>query len=139
MGTPLRALRGLGVQTGTRRRGRDGSHGHSRVIPFQGIGSTVRDRPGGEVTSREVDGGVLAMLGCPRWAWQWPGRREVLAWCLCEVGSWWGPREGGDRLLGVRGGSRSKDRGRGRRTGRGLRLPLLPSMPNEKRQGEKFS
>jgi hypothetical protein len=33
-GTPLRALRGLGAQTGTRRRGRGGSHGHAREILF---------------------------------------------------------------------------------------------------------
>jgi hypothetical protein len=86
-GTPLHALRGLGVLTGTRRRGWGGAHGHARVIPFQGIGSMGRDRSGGEVTSREVDGGVLALPGCPRLAWRWPGRREVAGLNLCHVGS----------------------------------------------------
>jgi hypothetical protein len=33
-GTPLHALRGLGVLTGVRRRGRGGAHDHGRVIPF---------------------------------------------------------------------------------------------------------
>jgi hypothetical protein len=55
-GTPLRALRGLGVQTGTRRRGRDGSHGHARVIPLQGIGRGLQREASGEVTGRETVG-----------------------------------------------------------------------------------
>jgi hypothetical protein len=85
-GTPLHALRGLGVLTGTRRHGRGSAHGHTRVIPFQGIGSTGRDRSSGEVTSREVDGGVLALSGCPWLAWRRPGRREVRWMCLCFAG-----------------------------------------------------
>jgi hypothetical protein len=86
-GTPLHALRGLGVLTGTRRRGRGGANGHTRVILFWGIGSMGRDRSGGEVTSREVDGGVLALPGCPRLAWRRPGRREVAGLDLCHAGS----------------------------------------------------
>jgi hypothetical protein len=84
-GTPLRALRGLGARAGTGRRGRGGSHGQARVILFQGIGSTVQDRLGGEVTSREVDGGVQARLEWPRWAWRWQG----------GVGCWPGSLQGG--------------------------------------------
>jgi hypothetical protein len=86
-GTSLHALRGLGVLTGTHRRGRGGAHGHARVIPFQGIGSTGRDRSAGEVTSWEVDGGMLALPGCPRLAWRRPGRREVAGLGLCHAGS----------------------------------------------------
>jgi hypothetical protein len=84
-GMPLHALRGLGARAGTCRRGRGGSHGHARVILFQGIGSTVRDRLDGEVTLREVDGGVQARLGWPRWAWRRQG----------GVGCWPGSLQGG--------------------------------------------
>jgi hypothetical protein len=29
------------------------------------------------VTGQEADSALLALPGCPRWAWRWPGRRGV--------------------------------------------------------------
>jgi hypothetical protein len=71
----LRALAAL-----TRRNGVVGgaSHGRARAKLFQGIGPGCQGKSGGEVTGQGVDGGELALLGYPRWSWQWPGRRGVL-------------------------------------------------------------
>jgi hypothetical protein len=54
------------------------SHGGARVKPVRGIGPGGRGECGGEVIGQEMDGGVLASLGCPRWPWRWPGWRGVL-------------------------------------------------------------
>jgi hypothetical protein len=71
----LRALAAL-----THRNGVVGgvSHGRARAKLFWGIGPGCRGESGGEVTGQGVDGGELALLGCPRWSWRWPGRRGVL-------------------------------------------------------------
>jgi hypothetical protein len=68
----LRALAAL-----TRRNGVVGgaSHIRARAILFWGIGLGCRGESSGEVTGQVVDGGELALLGCPRWSWQRPGRR----------------------------------------------------------------
>jgi hypothetical protein len=86
-GTPLRALRGPVTQTGARRRGRGGSHGHARGILFQGIDPVVRGGAGGEVTGLGTVGGELSRLGRPRRPWRRLGRGEVAGARLCQAGA----------------------------------------------------
>jgi hypothetical protein len=54
------------------------SHGRARAKLVRGIGPEGRGESGGEVTGQEMDGGVLTLLGCPRWPWRRQGRRGVL-------------------------------------------------------------
>jgi hypothetical protein len=64
----------------------------------------VRDWPGGEVTSREVDGAGLALPGCPRRAQRRPGT----AWGGLDGsllrGTGLGCQQGDGCRLGVSGG-----------------------------------
>jgi hypothetical protein len=55
----------------------------------------------------------VGSAGCPRWAWRRRRRRGVLELCLRTMGSGFGSLQGEGRLQGVKGGSRSKNRGRG--------------------------
>jgi hypothetical protein len=137
-GNGVPALAALAARSTSVWHGRGVGHRGSRRFSLLGKGSPCRGRPGGEMTGTGVVGCVMPKRRCPWWAWRWSGRREVLAWCLYEVGSWWGPREGGDRLLGVRGGSRSKGRGRGRRTGRASGSPFSPRCQTKKDKEKSF-
>jgi hypothetical protein len=85
-GTPLHALRGLGGMVTYCGHGRGEVHGGLEVMASSGIDRACTEEFYGEVTGPEVVGGVLAMLGCPRWAWQWPGRRGVSTPSRCDVG-----------------------------------------------------
>jgi hypothetical protein len=78
------------------------------------------------VTRQGVDGGELALQGCPRWSWRRPGRRGVLARGRCEVGLVLGFLQGGDQVLGVEGGGCSKERERGEGSAGVLPRALLP-------------
>jgi hypothetical protein len=103
-GNATRAVRTLDGPVMLIWHGRGMVYGGSRWFLLQGIGSSGRGKPGGEVTGQEMDGGVLTMLGCPRWPWRRPGRHGVLAPCRCKVGLVLGFLQGGDQLLGVEGG-----------------------------------
>jgi hypothetical protein len=105
LGNTQHALRVLGGTVASERRGQGGVHGRARGLLPQGINLSCRSKPSGEVTRQEMVGGVLALLGCPRWAWRWPGQRGVMAGGHCEVGA-------GARVLQ---GWRSSTGGRGRR------------------------
>jgi hypothetical protein len=87
--------------------------------------------PGGEVTSQEVVGVVLAMQECPRWAWRRLGRRGVLAQSRCEVGLELGFLQGVDQPLGVEGGSWVMSRGREGFLRKFASGSCFPSMPTE--------
>jgi hypothetical protein len=67
--------------------GRVASYGRAKVKPPRGIDPRCRGGSGGEVTGRGVDGGLLALPGCPRLAWRRPGRRGVAGLVLCHAGS----------------------------------------------------
>jgi hypothetical protein len=77
-GNGTRALVALGGQIGSRRRGQGGVHGHARVVRLQGIDPLDRGRPSGEVTAREVDGGVLTGLGVHDGQWRRPWHRRAI-------------------------------------------------------------
>jgi hypothetical protein len=62
------ALRELGCAAASIWRGQCDASGQDRGQRLQGIDHWGRGRAGGEVTSREVVGGVRAMPECPRWA-----------------------------------------------------------------------
>jgi hypothetical protein len=102
----LRALDGPVTSTW---HGRGMAHDVSRQFLLLGIRSSGCGKPGGEVTGQGMDGGVLTMLGCPRWPWRRLGWRGVLAPCCCEVGLVLGLLQGGDQLLGVEGGGLVED------------------------------
>jgi hypothetical protein len=79
-------------------------YGHVRAEPTRGIGSSCPVEPGGEVTAREVDGGMLAWLGVAS-----VGMATVqAAWGVAGVrlrgGVVEGGLQGGARSLGVDGG-----------------------------------
>jgi hypothetical protein len=133
------ALRALGCAAASIWRGQCDMNGQDRGQLLQGIGSRCRGGSGGEVTGRGVDGGLLAELGCSRWPWLLAGQRGVLLACLCGVGSWWGPREGGDHLLGVRGGGLVDDqRERERCWQRWPRAPPSPRCQPKKDKKKSF-
>jgi hypothetical protein len=98
-----------GGSNASEQRGRGASHGRARAELFRGIDPGCRGESGGEMTGQGVDGGELALLGCPRWSWRRPGRRGVLAQCHCDVGLMLGLLQGGDQLLGVEGGGLVED------------------------------
>jgi hypothetical protein len=87
-GNAQRALRVLDGMVASGWRGRCAMYGGPEVTVSRGIGRACAGELDGEVTGPEVVGGVLALLGCPRWAWRWPGRHGVLTPSRCEVGSW---------------------------------------------------
>jgi hypothetical protein len=76
-GNTLHALRVLGGTVTPCGHGLGEVHGGLEVTASHGIDNACTEEFDGEVTGPEMVGGVLAMLGCPRWAWRWPGRREV--------------------------------------------------------------
>jgi hypothetical protein len=115
-------------------------HGRARGVLLRGIDSSGHGKPGSEVTGQEMDGGVLTLLGCPRWPWRRPGRCAVLVHGLCRVGLVLGFLQGGAAALGVDGGG--GDRRRREREGVLARLASgysSPSMPTEYDKGEKIS
>jgi hypothetical protein len=78
-GNATRALRALDSPVTSTWHDRGVVHEGSHRFLLLGIDSSCRGKPGGEVTRQGVDGGVLIVLGCPRWPWRWPGRRGVRA------------------------------------------------------------
>jgi hypothetical protein len=95
-GNVTHAQHALGCTATSVWHGRGVVHGRARGLLLRGIDSSGRGKPGGEVTGQEMDGGVLTLLGCPRWPWRRPGRRGVLTPCRCEVGLVLGFLQGGD-------------------------------------------
>jgi hypothetical protein len=139
-GNATRVLHALGGPVTSIWHGRGVVYGGSHWLLLQGIGSSGRGKPGGEVTGQEMDGGVLTLLGCPRWPWRRPGQRGVLMHGLCRVGLVLGFLQGGAAALGVDGGG--GDRKRREREGVLARLASgysSPSMPTEYDKGEKIS
>jgi hypothetical protein len=58
-------------------------YSRARAELARGIGPGGRGESGGEVTGQEMEGGMLTLLGYPRWSWRQPGRRGVArAWSL---------------------------------------------------------
>jgi hypothetical protein len=78
-GNATRALRALDSPVTSIWQGRGVVHGGSRQFLLLVIGSSCRGKPGGKVTGQGMAGGVLTVVGCPRWPWRWPGQRGVLA------------------------------------------------------------
>jgi hypothetical protein len=105
----MHVLRALGGSDASKWHGQEGVYGRSRAGLAWGIDSSGRGKPGSEVTGQEMDGGMPTMRGCPWWPWRRPGRRGVLALCCCEVGLALGFLQGGDHLLGVKGGGLVED------------------------------
>jgi hypothetical protein len=89
-GNTLHALRVLGGTVTSGWHGRGGTHGKSRAGLAWGIDPRCPGGCGGEVTGRGMDGGLLALPGCPRRAWRRPGRRGVAGLVLCHAGSGFG-------------------------------------------------
>jgi hypothetical protein len=112
-GNTLHALCVLGGTVTSRGHGRGEVHGGLGVTASRGIDRARTEEFDGEMTGPEVVGGVLAMLGCPRWAWRWPGRRGVLTPSRYEVGLELGFLQGGDHPLGVEGGGWLSSEGEG--------------------------
>jgi hypothetical protein len=69
------ALGALGVTDASRWRDQSSAYGRAGVLLSWGIDQARVEGFNGEVTGPGVVSGVLALLGCPRWAWRWPGRR----------------------------------------------------------------
>jgi hypothetical protein len=102
-------------------------HGRARAELAQGIGPGGRGESGSEVTGQEMDGGVLTLLGCPRWSWRWPGRRGVAHARSLQGGAGLGVQQEWRSPIGGWLG-RAEGRGRGVLAGFGLGLPFLPSI-----------
>jgi hypothetical protein len=111
--------------------GRVASYGGAKTKPPRGIDSRCRGGSGGEVIERGVDGGLLALPGCPRRH----GDGQVGVGWLGSVSVMRGQGRVFCRVVIVYWGSRAAQggdiRGRGRSSGRRPRAPLLPSTPNE--------
>jgi hypothetical protein len=69
------ALGALGVTDASGWRDQSSAYGRTRVLLSWGIDQPRAEEFDGEVTGPGVVGGALPRLGCPRWAWRWPGRR----------------------------------------------------------------
>jgi hypothetical protein len=67
--------------------GRVTSYGGAKLKLPREIDPRCLGGSGGEVTERGVNGGLLALPGCPRRAWRRPGRRGVAGVGLCHAGS----------------------------------------------------
>jgi hypothetical protein len=86
-GKGVHALDALGGQVASYRHGWPAVHNRSRGFLLQGKDPLVRDGAGGEVTSREMDGGVLTNTPPIAGNGDILGAGEVAQLALCCVGS----------------------------------------------------
>jgi hypothetical protein len=95
--------------------GQGALHGRARAKLALEIGQGGHRGASGEVTAREMDDGALPQFGTLGGHGNALGKRGVVEWCLCKVGS--GERASRDGVhplgVGVSVGGQKQGRGRG--------------------------